>query len=122
MITANERRFLEGLTVRHPWRAGSWWAPKDMISFVSQGGRFAGMSAAGLHKTGASLVRKGLAEKMRREGRAPVEYRITRAGRVKLGTQAGPLACHRRNPHTPHGRCQGTAPEYPSETIEIVTE
>lgn len=121
-LTANERRFLEGLTVRHPWRHGGWWPVPDLIGYATQGGRFAGMSPQGLHQTAASLVRKGLAEKTRREGsRAPVEYRITDAGRVRLGTRAGPVACPRRNPHTPHGPCPGTAPEYPSETADTVT-
>jgi len=29
--------------------------------------------------------------------------------------------CKRRNPHTPHGTCLGTAPEFPSEAVEYVT-
>ena len=29
-------------------------------------------------------------------------------------------ACSRRNPHTPHGACLGTAPEFPWEQIEQV--
>ena len=31
-----------------------------------------------------------------------------------------PAPCHRTNAHTPHGKCPGTAPEFPSERIEIV--
>jgi len=87
-ITANERRLLEGLTVRHPWRGG-WWTPKDMISFARQDGRFAGCSRQGLHQTAASLIRKGMAEKIRREGsRGRVEYRITARGRARIRTPA----------------------------------
>lgn len=83
-ITPNERRLLEGLTVRHPWR-GAWWAPKDMIGFATQGGRFTGCSREGIHQTAASLIRKGFAEKTRQEGsRSPVEYRITNLGRKAL--------------------------------------
>jgi hypothetical protein len=33
---------------------------------------------------------------------------------------AGP--CNRRNPHTPHDSCPGTAPEYPSERVEVVAD
>lgn len=83
-ITPNEQRLLEGLLVRHPWQ-GRWWAPKDLIGFATQGGRFSGCSRQGLHQTAASLVRKGLAEKMKREGtRSPVEYAITTAGRTAI--------------------------------------
>ncbi len=36
-----------------------------------------------------------------------------------------PAPCRRTNPHTPHdtpgGRCPGTAPEFPSEPIEVVS-
>jgi hypothetical protein len=85
-LTENEHRFLTGLTVRHLWRGG-WWAPKDMISFATQNQRFAGRTPQGLHQTAASLVRKGFAEKIKREGaRSPVEYRITSAGRAALST------------------------------------
>lgn len=83
-ITKNERRMLEGLMVRHPWR-GRWWSPRNLISFAAQAGRFAECSPQGLHQTGASLIRKGLAEKTRREGaRSPVEYAITPEGRAAL--------------------------------------
>jgi len=83
-ITPNERRMLEGLTVRHPAR-GRWWTPGNLISYAAQGGRFTPCSPQGLHQTGASLVRKGFAEKIRREGaRSPVEYAITPLGRTAL--------------------------------------
>lgn len=84
-ITANERRMLEGLMIQHPWR-GRWWSPLHLISFAAQDGRFTACSPQGLHQTGASLVRKGLTEKMRREGaRSPVEYAITSPGRAAIG-------------------------------------
>ena len=93
-LTANERRMLEGLTVRHPSR-GRWWTPGNLISYAAQGGRFAGCSPQGLHQTGASLVRKGLAEKIKREGaRSPVEYAITPRGRAIAGRPGYTRAQH----------------------------
>lgn len=31
-----------------------------------------------------------------------------------------PRPCRRTNPHTPHGGCPGTAPEFPWERVEVV--
>ena len=31
-----------------------------------------------------------------------------------------PHPCSRRNPHTRHGYCPGTAPEFPGEDVEVV--
>lgn len=36
----------------------------------------------------------------------------------RLADVPGP--CGRYNPHTPHGQCPGTAPEYPSEPVEVI--
>ena len=33
-----------------------------------------------------------------------------------------PRPCSRRNAHTNHGACPGTAPEFPWEAVEEVTE
>jgi hypothetical protein len=31
------------------------------------------------------------------------------------------VPCRRRNAHTPHGNCLGTAPEFPGEPVEQVS-
>lgn len=85
--TANEISFLTGLAVTIPDAVLSqpgWWSVPGLLRF--QPGRFGGRPAEGLHRTGASLVRKGLARKRKTGSKGPVEYQITDAGRAAAGT------------------------------------
>ena len=70
-ITENERRFLNALT------AGEILRPYQMRYRWSRA--FEGKTDAGLHRTGASLVRKGLA--VRRAKESGVAYQVSPAGR-----------------------------------------
>jgi hypothetical protein len=44
-------------------------------------------------------------------------YRLSSGGRLFSDEP-----CGRRNPHTDHGNCPGSASEFPSEPTEIVTD
>jgi hypothetical protein len=83
--TPNERRFLTGLLQPNPAlpsRPG-WWTVPELLH--CQPDRFGDRTPQGLHETGASCVRKGLARK--NHGR-PVMYQLADAGRAALGNPA----------------------------------
>ena len=106
-LTENEVRFLAGLLQPNPAPRSrrSWWSVPELITF--QPGLFGDRSPQGLHETGASCVRKGLACK-RKPGRLPVEYQITPAGRATIGnSQANPRSGGNADPYQA-GECDGT--------------
>jgi hypothetical protein len=78
--TPNEWKFLMAL----PRGGGLAWATPG--SLMAGGKLPSDSSPQGLHQTGSSLVRKGLAEKD--TGRHPVGYRLTPAGRTAVTERA----------------------------------
>jgi hypothetical protein len=78
--TPNEWRFLMAL----PRGGGLAWVTPGRL--VAEGKLPAGSPLSGLHRTAASLVRKGLLEKV--TGRHPAGYRLTPAGRTAVTERA----------------------------------